>query len=271
MTYFGVLIRFIIPLTLLFAALAWWDQRQGRSMPASLRGRRPLPVLAAHIIVALIWTTPWDNYLVATEVWGYRPESIWGITLGWVPLEEYLFFILQTLLVGFLLIWLAPRLAAAPQVTADPRIGPLMTAPLALFWLAALVVLLLRWAPGNYLALTLIWMLPPVMLQAWFGGDILWHHRRLVFSLIGLMTLYLWGVDYIAIASGAWHISGSQTLGIQLGGVLPLEEMTFFFVTTLLIVFGMTLVMAVESQRRVGDLRLPILGRVAGNTALDQG
>ena len=51
-------------------------------------------------IIAVIYTTPWDNYLVATGVWYYDPARVWNIILGWVPLEEYLFFILQTILTG---------------------------------------------------------------------------------------------------------------------------------------------------------------------------
>jgi lycopene cyclase domain-containing protein len=50
------------------------------------------------ILIALIYTTPWDNYLVATRVWYYDPARVWGIVLGYVPLEEYLFFILQPVL-----------------------------------------------------------------------------------------------------------------------------------------------------------------------------
>lgn len=52
------------------------------------------------ILMALIYTTPWDNYLVATGVWYYDPARVWGIVLGYVPLEEYLFFVLQTILGG---------------------------------------------------------------------------------------------------------------------------------------------------------------------------
>lgn len=50
------------------------------------------------IAAALVYTTPWDNYLVATGVWYYDRARVWGILLGYVPLEEYLFFVLQTVL-----------------------------------------------------------------------------------------------------------------------------------------------------------------------------
>lgn len=64
-------------------------------------------------MIALIYTTPWDNYLVASGVWFYDPARVWNIILGWVPLEEYIFFILQTILTGLivagLLRWEARR------------------------------------------------------------------------------------------------------------------------------------------------------------------
>lgn len=54
--------------------------------------------VALTILLALLYTTPWDNYLVATRVWYYDPARVWNIVLGYVPLEEYLFFVLQTIL-----------------------------------------------------------------------------------------------------------------------------------------------------------------------------
>lgn len=109
MTYFGFLLRFIgIPLVIL-AGLTWWDARRGRRLPPELRGLPAWPVLLAHVAAAVIWTTPWDNYLVATGVWYYDPRLVTGVTLGWVPIEEYTFFVVQTLMTGLWLLWLARR------------------------------------------------------------------------------------------------------------------------------------------------------------------
>ena len=63
-------------------------------------------------------------------------------------------------------------------------------------------------------------------------------------------TLYLATADALAILSGTWTISPSHTTGILLGGVLPLEEFLFFFITNVLVVFGMTLVLARASHAR---------------------
>jgi lycopene cyclase domain-containing protein len=88
MTYPLFLFLFlIIPIALLLLLLhdriraQWWRVAVGMT-----------------ILIALVYTTPWDNYLVATRVWYYDQTRVWGIVLGYVPLEEYLFVVLQTVL-----------------------------------------------------------------------------------------------------------------------------------------------------------------------------
>ena len=89
------------------------------------------------------------------------------------------------------------------------------------------------------------------MIQLGFGADILWRYRSLV--AVGLIptTLYLAFADALAIQSGTWTIDPVQSVGWLLGGILPIEEFLFFFLTNLLVVFGVTLVLAEESQARV--------------------
>ena len=74
----------------------------------SLR-RVHLTMLLGVVTLAVIYTTPWDNYLVATRVWYYNPQLVMNVTLGYVPIEEYAFFILQTLLTGLFVFWLWQR------------------------------------------------------------------------------------------------------------------------------------------------------------------
>ncbi|MEJ2750438.1 MAG: lycopene cyclase domain-containing protein, partial [Anaerolineae bacterium] len=91
MTYFGFLLRFLlIPIVILLGLLVW-DRWRGRETAVSLRAWPVSWAIGLHILVALIYTTPWDNYLVATNVWWYDPALVTGITLGWVPIEEYTF------------------------------------------------------------------------------------------------------------------------------------------------------------------------------------
>ncbi len=92
MTYPLFLLLFlVIPIALLASLLGhrtrahWWRK-----------------AVALTVLVALVYTTPWDNYLVATGVWYYEPVRVWKVILGHVPLEEYLFFALQTILTGLI-------------------------------------------------------------------------------------------------------------------------------------------------------------------------
>jgi lycopene cyclase domain-containing protein len=251
MTYFGFLAIFLgIPLVIL-TLLTWIDYRHGRALPASIAGWSPLGAIWLHVLLALIYTTPWDNYLVATGVWYYNPALVTGITLGWVPVEEYTFFILQTLLTGLWLLFLARRFPS-PRDPIPPgrKVKFWSTVVLSVVWLCALFVLLSGWSSGTYLGLILVWALPPIALQLMFGADILWQHRHLVGFTLASTTLFLGSGDSLAIGSGTWTIDPGQSLNLFLAGILPVEEFIFFLVTNILIVFGIVLVLAPESRRR---------------------
>lgn len=254
MTYFEFLIRFLCTPLLILGAITIWDWRCGRRLPASLRSWPAAAVIAAHIVVAVVYTTPWDNYLVATRVWWYEPSLVSGVIIGWVPLEEYLFFVLQTLMTSLWLLILARRLGPLdkPFDAADPaaRRGRWIgSAVVAAAFAGGALILLLGWRPGTYLGLELVWACLPILLQMVFGGDILWHYRKLVAWALIPSWLYLCLADFLAIGLGTWIIAPDQSVGLAVGH-LPLEEIVFFLVTNMLVVFGTVLVLARESQAR---------------------
>ncbi len=266
MTYFGFLLRFLfIPIGVL---LIWTlvDMRRGKQVAVLWQGWTPWAALLLHVIIAVVYTTPWDNYLVATGVWWYDPQLVTGIVIGWVPLEEYTFFVVQPILAGLWLLMLMRYGGAGEQGSrgaGGPRelrhrqyaIRIWSVGVTAVIWLIMVVILITGWQPGTYLALELGWALPPIMLQLGFGADILWRHRRVVLGTIVPLTLYLSAADALAINWGTWTIDPEQSLPFLLGGVLPLEEFLFFLLTNILLTFGMTLLMAVESQERIRALQ----------------
>ena len=209
----------------------------------------------------MVYTTPWDNYLVATGVWYYNPDLVTGIVLGYVPIEEYTFFVVQTIATGLWLLSLIRWLPLPPAGPANNRLRLGFTLALAVPWLGSVALLASGWAPGTYLGLILVWALPPVMLQTAFGGDLLWRYRRIVALGILVPTLYLGAADSLAIDAGTWTIAPEQSLEWFVAGVLPLEELIFFLMTNTLVVFGMTLFLACESRVRARSLmeRLPWL------------
>ncbi|HLU09442.1 MAG TPA: lycopene cyclase domain-containing protein [Oceanobacillus sp.] len=252
MTYFGFLLQFVVVPIVVLGIFVYRDRRMGKALPQSLRLLPPALVLVVLVGIALIYTTPWDNYLVATGVWWYDPALVTGITLGWVPIEEYTFFILQPILTGLWVLFLARRVHVV-DAPFKPRSGVRVVSVVGVgaVWFASLLLLLSGWKPGNYLSLELVWALPPIALQLAFGADILWHYRRLVFVSIASATLYLCGMDALAIASGTWTINPELSLDVLLGGVLPVEEAVFFLLTNMLLVFGLVLGLATESAYRL--------------------
>lgn len=254
MTYFLFLALFVgIPIVVLLG-VAWWDGRTGRKRPSALANWPVAGGILLHALIALIYTTPWDNYLVATGVWWYDPALVTGVVLGWVPIEEYTFFVVQPILAGLWLTALARRLPAvsAPS-SGDGRMRWIGLALLGVVWLGAVAIRLVGWQPGTYLFLELAWALPPIALQWLFGGDILWRNRRLVLLALVPMTFYLAGADAIAIGAGTWTIDPAQSTGWLLGGILPIEEFLFFGLTNTLVVFGLVLVWAEESHIRISQ------------------
>ncbi|MFZ6027997.1 MAG: lycopene cyclase domain-containing protein [Chloroflexota bacterium] len=244
MTYFAFLALFLgIPLFLV-GWLAGYDHRRRRWLPDSLRAIPARWALLAHVAVAVLYTTPWDNYLVATGVWWYPPERVIGLRLGWVPIEEYTFFVLQSLLAGLWLLWLVRRLPV--DTRPNPFAGRArwgVSAILAGVWVVVLV-LFLRGPQFTYLGLILLWAIPPILLQLAVGVDVLWRYRAAVGVALLSLTLYLAAADFLAIADEIWTIDPAQSLQIYLLGVLPFEEFLFFLVTNTLIVFGVVLVLS---------------------------
>lgn len=220
-----------------------------------------LLAIGAHMLVALIYTTPWDNYLVATRVWWYDPELVLGITIGWVPIEEYTFFILQPILAGLWLLLMNRIIQTERARVERPGIRIGMTVAIGVLWLISVIALVSNWRPATYLALIWVWSLPPVALQTYVGGDILVQQWRRVLAGLIPVIAFLSAADSLAIRSGTWTIDPEQSLQIYLASVLPIEEFIFFVMTNVLIVFGITLVLSEQSLERLGQMRIvSILG-----------
>jgi lycopene beta-cyclase len=253
MTYFGFLSIFLVIPILLFLFITWRDERQGRQIAGFKNGRAVWLAIGLHMLIAVIYTTPWDNYLVATRVWTYNPALVIGKLIGYVPIEEYTFFLLETLLAGMVWWALARRISATRPFRPSVSLRMWSAAGLGIIWLASVLFLAAGNAPATYLAITLAWALPPIGVQLIFGGDILWRHRRLVALGILPMAIYLSLADSLAIASGTWTISPGQSTGLFIGA-LPIEEGVFFLLTLVLVIFGQTLLLAGESSGRFREL-----------------
>lgn len=231
------------------AAAGWFLAVRTGILPAS-GAKTVVFSLAGLSLLALVYTTPWDNFLVASGVWTYPANRVWGVHLGWVPLEEYLFFMLQPLLTGSVA-WLIlkGRIRVTTAKSSTPHLRRAAVSVLAAVWVPAWGLLAGGSPHGRYLALILIWGLPPLALQAGFGADLLWSARKPVAAALASTTTYLILADSWAIRSGIWSITPAQSLPFRPLG-FPLEEGLFFLVTNALVVFSTAFLVLPSSRAR---------------------
>ena len=107
MTYIGFHLAFNLPLlaTLFFVSgRGIWPQEM-------------VLVMLGILGIVMAFTSPWDNYAVAKRIWDFPRERVW-FRVGRLPVEEYAFFIIQTLEVMWLswafLHWVEPPRGVAP-------------------------------------------------------------------------------------------------------------------------------------------------------------
>lgn len=237
MTYAEFLLLFLIFPTAALAGGTWLLRQRGHFNTVNLVYHwRGVAILA---VIAFVWTTPWDNYLIFRGVWDSPSERIVR-RIFYVPVEEYAFFILMPALNGVLIYLLLGRLPKPASTWHMPQKRMRAGAALVggLFFCGGLFAL--RHESGTYLGLILVWFIPPLLIQWLFDPAALLRGRRIV--LMGtLMPLIYFGLaDSYAIRQGIWAISETSTTGLGLPQ-LPLEELLFFAVTSLLLAQGLVL------------------------------
>ena len=89
MTYIDFLLVFtVLPISILLILLRRFLNKQY------------IMTLLLVSVIAFVATSAWDNYAVYSGIWMFPREKTLGIYLYYVPIEEYLFFFLQTYLTG---------------------------------------------------------------------------------------------------------------------------------------------------------------------------
>lgn len=227
MTYLQFHLIFILPPLLALGILG---------APHLVRTPRLFAAILAMAAVALVYTTPWDNYLVWRGVWSYGAGRVVG-TIGYVPVEEYAFFLLQPILAGLWFVHVASREKKPPPPLQSSRFARWLGAGIGIL-LAILGGVMLLSDATTYMGLILSWSAPVLALQWGWTGDWFWRLRRRWLLGVLVPTLYLWITDRIAIEFGVWSISERFTTGLHLFG-LPLEEAVFFLATNILVVQGL--------------------------------
>ncbi|MFK8139194.1 MAG: lycopene cyclase domain-containing protein [Bdellovibrionales bacterium] len=253
MTYLEFHFVFTIPQTILFFLLGkYWKPSKKFSM--IFKGQILL------MLLAIVWTTPWDNYLLYKDVWWYGQDRVIG-TIGYVPYEEYFFFIIQCFFTGGFF-YLVQHFVGYKNLNKEDEASKThLILPLVSAILFALGVFCLTTTSGFYLGLILAWVGPVFLVQQYFGSDILWKNRKLYFGTLLTSSIYLCFADAYAIWDGIWKISETYTIGVNFG-VLPLEEALFFFCTNIMLLQG--LILFSHPQMRARVTHLPVFNKLVG-------
>jgi lycopene cyclase domain-containing protein len=103
----------------------------------------------------------------------------------------------------------------------------------------------MRW---HYLLHLLGWALPILGVQWVVGWRILQRNLRAVFvpALVG--TLFFSATDEVAVHAGVWFFDRAQVVGWWVGW-LPIEEVLFFFLTSLLVSQSLVLLLPTGLRR----------------------
>ena len=223
MTYLEFLIFFLgIPLTG-FSLFAIQKKSLGRN---NIRG------ILLMSVIALVYTTPWDNYLIIRGVWDYPIGAVIGI-FGFVPIEEYGFMVLQSMLTG--IVWsLFSKELKTENLSFCPR-GIILALLIGLIGAFCLIK-----DSGTYLGLLLVWAFIPLALQWGLGGRVIKVSVKQCLPIWIGLTLFLCLADSFAISKGIWRLAVATRTGLELGN-LPIEEVLFFALTNLFVIQGMCL------------------------------
>ncbi|PWN52727.1 hypothetical protein IE53DRAFT_311565 [Violaceomyces palustris] len=199
-------------------------------------------------IIAFVWTTPWDNVIVKNRAWSYHDGCVW-FTLGYVPIEEYFFFLIQsvmtTLWTSFLTRWSIPIVVFGIRSSRRSAHLPVPLNFAASCWLPLAILLAgafgaLASDPDRktyYLGMISWWSSIPLALLLWGTLGFVSSSGTRVFLLsFSAPTVYLWASDIYALRRGTWHINELTSLEVFPLPDLPIEEMLFFLVTNLILV-----------------------------------
>jgi len=229
MTYLRFHLIFNLPLLILLAALSGplpWTTEE-------------VEALGWVLLAVMIFTTPWDNLAAKWGIWGF-PREKYSLRLGYLPMEEYAFFLLQSVNV-MLAVRALFRFFPDWQTGQETEIGMgalICLAASVIPWLLVAVQLRrLRQKAGprvNY-AIHLAWFLPVIYAQWILAQPLFLGHAGLLVLVTAAFGVYYTLADLVAVRAGTWFFDEKQITGAKLGGILPWEEIAFFFLTSLLV------------------------------------
>ena len=229
MTYLRFHLIFNLPLLIVLAAL---------SGPVPWTGQEAA-AFGWVLLAVMLFTTPWDNLAAKWGIWSF-PREKYSLRIGYLPVEEYAFFLLQSaniMLAVRALFRFFPDWQTGREVAVE-RWTLIFLAASVIPWL--LVAAQLRWlrrkaGPRVNYAIHLAWFLPVIYAQWILAPPLFGGHAGLLLLVTSAFGIYYTLADLAAVRAGTWFFDEKQIIGAKLVGLLPWEEVAFFFLTSLLV------------------------------------
>ncbi len=194
---------------------------------------------ALVLVAVMIFTAPWDNLAAKWGIWGFAEGRYWFKIL-YLPIEEYSFFVIQSLNV-ILLFHLGLHLHAAwlhgfeTHSTVLQYICMAVSLPVWLMVGVCLRFVRRHLGPKVNYANHLAWFLPVIYAQWVIAPPLFWAYFTPLLVVTLAFGTYYTVADIIAVRSGIWYLDDNQTTGFKLLNILPWEESAFFYLTSLLV------------------------------------
>jgi lycopene cyclase domain-containing protein len=195
-------------------------------------------------LMALAFSTLWDNIIASHHVWTYDAKCMKGVLFA-IPYEEYAWFVLHTLLAQALLLrmWAAkPGIASRPDFPSRCHDMKVVVPVVVLLASTMMGIKLCRDGNNDHLYLGIIMaFMSPVLAFIWagFAHFFLWAPASYVAAIV-LESAYVITVDQFAISRGIWHIYPGTGVRLPLNMFgntgIQIEQFLIYSLTTVLVV-----------------------------------
>lgn len=191
------------------------------------------------LLAVMVFTTPWDNFAAKWGIWGF-PREKYSLRIWHLPVEEYVFFVLQSVnimltvraLFHFFPDWLTGQETGVDSWTLL-CLGVSTIPWIVIVW--QLRLMRRKQGPRVNYAIHLVWFLPVVYTQWILAPPLFLGHAALLSLIMAIFGIYYSLADLVAVRAGTWFFDEKQITGFKIGGILPWEEVAFFYLTTLLV------------------------------------
>jgi lycopene beta-cyclase len=190
------------------------------------------------VMIVMAFTSPWDNWAVKKGIWDFPPKRIW-FRIGYLPIEEYIFFVWQTLNVILSVRWFMltfPSWRTGILTPVGPVQGGLLLI-IIIIWVSK--GLRMDWRPVSernwYAWHLLFWFVPVIFLQWAIAGLLFWHYAPVLLGATLWWGTYYTLADWVAVRQKVWYFDRRKINSWRLAKVLPWEEIAFFYLTSLLV------------------------------------